>query len=59
MDQTRPNSLEELERRSRELRAQRERARLLFHCYAVAEDDDVLESIEDTFYLYYSANAER
>jgi hypothetical protein len=59
MDQTRPNSLEELERRSRELRAQRERARLLFHCYAVPEDDGVLENLEDAFYLYYSANAER
>jgi hypothetical protein len=59
MDQSCPNSLKELERRSRELRAQRERARLLFHCYAVPEDDDVLENIEDTFHLYYSPNAER
>lgn len=59
METTRSYSLRELERRSRELRAQRDRAKLLFHCYAVREDDDVLEDFEDTFYLYYSPNAER
>jgi len=49
---TTPDPPEELEFRFQELRAQRERARQLFHCYAQDELNDEDPS-EDVYYAYY------
>jgi len=46
-------SQEDLEFRFQELRAQRERARQLFHCYAQDELNDE-DAGEDAYYAYYS-----
>jgi len=47
------DSPEDLEFRFQELRAQRARARQLFHCYALDESTEE-EPDEDVYYAYYS-----
>jgi hypothetical protein len=53
-----PCSPEGLEYRFQELRAQRVRARTLFHCYAEEEADDEADELDDTDDVYYSYYAE-
>ena len=58
-----PCSLGEVEYRFQELRAQRARARQLFHCYAEELDaeelDETSDDADDIFYAYYADDGER
>ena len=53
-----PDSSGEVEYRFQELRAQRARARQLFHCYA-EELDEASDDADDIFYAYYADDGER
>jgi hypothetical protein len=48
-----PYSPAELESRFQELRAQRARARQLFHCYAPDGEPDELDEADDAYLAYY------
>lgn len=48
-----PYAADQVELRDRELKAQQDRARLLFHCYALAEDEDEDPESDDAYIAYY------
>lgn len=52
-----PYSPAELESRFQELRAQRARARQLFHCYAPDNGPDEVDDDEDAYVAYYDETA--